>query len=501
VRKNRQGIMIKIGMNQEIFEYDIYSLSKAFLPDEEIKLIYEPALSKANDIIIYFKTEIDGEFFVRVDILYSKNPIFEEEHVMPLEDLVHTKVLQKNALKNALYRALAFETKKELPWGTLTGIRPTKILMKELMKEPIINAQVVTKITQSFIDTYSVSENKAKLGVEIAVRERDILQTIDLEKGYSLYIGIPFCPTTCLYCSFTSYPIIRYKEKVEKYLEACEKEMQFVAKTYKNRNLNSVYIGGGTPTTLTASQLEWLLKRIMELFDMSSCKEFTVEAGRADSITKEKLEVIKRYGVTRISINPQTMRNETLKLIGRNHTVEEVKQVFHLAREMGFTNINMDLIVGLPGETDEDVLYTMNEVTKLDPDSVTVHSLAIKRASALHQLIQEKGIKVMHNSEATMEITEKAARKMQMMPYYLYRQKNMAGNFENVGYAKAGKFGIYNILIMEEVQSIVAIGAGTVSKIVFPNGRIERCDCVKDVDLYIERIEEMIQRKADMFIN
>ncbi len=493
--------MIKIGMNQEIFEYDIYSLSKAFLPDEEIKLIYEPALSKANDIIIYFKTEIDGEFFVRVDILYSKNPIFEEEHVMPLEDLVHTKVLQKNALKNALYRALAFETKKELPWGTLTGIRPTKILMKELMKEPIINAQVVTKITQSFIDTYSVSENKAKLGVEIAVRERDILQTIDLEKGYSLYIGIPFCPTTCLYCSFTSYPIIRYKEKVEKYLEACEKEMQFVAKTYKNRNLNSVYIGGGTPTTLTASQLEWLLKRIMELFDMSSCKEFTVEAGRADSITKEKLEVIKRYGVTRISINPQTMRNETLKLIGRNHTVEEVKQVFHLAREMGFTNINMDLIVGLPGETDEDVLYTMNEVTKLDPDSVTVHSLAIKRASALHQLIQEKGIKVMHNSEATMEITEKAARKMQMMPYYLYRQKNMAGNFENVGYAKAGKFGIYNILIMEEVQSIVAIGAGTVSKIVFPNGRIERCDCVKDVDLYIERIEEMIQRKADMFIN
>lgn len=277
-----------------------------------------------------------------------------------------------------------------------------------------------------------------------------------------------------------------------------EKEITFTAEIYKDKVLDTVYIGGGTPTTLSAEELERLLSFLKKTLDFSQVKEFTVEAGRADSITADKLEVLIKYGVTRISVNPQTMKEETLRLIGRQHTVEQVKEAFYLAREKGFTNINMDLILGLPGEDEEDVRRTIEEVKKLNPDSLTVHSLAIKRASRLNQWIEENGIEALHNTDETMKIAENGAREMGMVPYYLYRQKNMSGNFENVGYAREGRFGIYNILIMEEVQTIIALGAGTVTKRVYGNGRIERCDNVKDVGLYIEKIDEMIDRKRKL---
>ena len=223
-----------------------------------------------------------------------------------------------------------------------------------------------------------------------------------------------------------------------------------------------------------------------------------MEAGRADSITKEKLEVLKKHGVGRISVNPQTMKEETLRMIGRRHTVDQVKEAFALAKEVGFENINMDLILGLPDESKEDVEMTMREVEKLSPDSITVHSLAIKRASKLSQWIEENGISCMKNTEETVEIAAESAKNMGMEPYYLYRQKNMSGNFENVGYAREGKFGIYNILIMEELQTIVALGAGSITKRVCGDGRIERCDNVKDVELYITQIDEMIDRKRKL---
>ena len=242
-----------------------------------------------------------------------------------------------------------------------------------------------------------------------------------------------------------------------------------------------------------------LLDKIRGSLDLSHLKEFTVEAGRADSITTEKLEVLRKGGVTRISVNPQTMKQETLDLIGRRHTVEQVKEAFAMARSAGFSNINMDIILGLPGENAQDVRHTMEEIRKLNPDSLTVHSLAIKRASKLSQWIVENGISTLNNTEETMEITAQGAALMGMVPYYLYRQKNMSGNFENVGYAREGKFGIYNILIMEEKQNIVALGAGSISKRLFPGGRIERCENVKEVAQYIERIDEMIERKCVLF--
>jgi oxygen-independent coproporphyrinogen-3 oxidase len=329
------------------------------------------------------------------------------------------------------------------------------------------------------------------------MRERALLTEIHHE-GYSLYIGIPFCPTTCLYCSFTSYPIHAYRSQVDTYLDCLIKEMEFTAECCKDKVLDSVYIGGGTPTTLEPKQLDRLLTRLEELFDLSGVKEFTVEAGRADSITEEKLRVIYAHGVTRISVNPQTMKQETLDIIGRKASVAQVEEAFLLARRVGFDNINMDLILGLPGEMEGDVQRTIDRVVRLAPDSLTVHSLAIKRASRLSRWIQENGVETLRNTDETMDIAAKGAEKLGLVPYYLYRQKNMSGNFENVGYAREGKLGLYNILINEELQTIVALGAGSITKRVYGDGRIERCENVKEVAQYIDRIDEMIERKRQL---
>ena len=291
----------------------------------------------------------------------------------------------------------------------------------------------------------------------------------------------------------------RFGDRVDAYLDSIEKEIDYVAEAFKDKKLNTIYIGGGTPTTLEPDQLERLLSKIENSFNLSFLQEWTVEAGRPDSITREKLKTIKRHPVTRISINPQTMKDETLELIGRRHTVLQVKDAFLLAREEGFDNINMDIIVGLPQETKEDVENTLEEIKKLGPDNLTVHSLAIKRAARLNTQKEEYAGMKSVNSESTMELTQDAAEEMGMKPYYLYRQKNMTGNMENVGYAKPGKEGIYNILIMEEMQTIVALGAGAITKAVYPNGRIERCENVKDIKTYLEKTDDMIERKKRLF--
>lgn len=325
---------------------------------------------------------------------------------------------------------------------------------------------------------------------------RKLLEPLDYERGYSLYVGIPFCPTTCLYCSFTSYPIEKWRGRTGLYLEALFKELEYTARKMEGRPLDTVYFGGGTPTSLPAEDLEALLSRLEQLFDLSRVLEFTVEAGRPDSITPDKLKVLRDHGITRISINPQTMNQKTLDLIGRHHTVEMVKERFYMARELGFDNINMDLIMGLPEENMDDVQRTLEEVRALGPDSLTVHSLAIKRAARLNMFREEYGGLKIQNTPEMIELSAACAREMGMEPYYLYRQKNMAGNFENVGYSLPGKACIYNILIMEEMQTIAACGAGTTTKVVFPSeNRRERCENVKEVEQYISRIDEMIQRK------
>ncbi len=474
--------MIHVYTNRENYQYDLHALLKSFYPEHDVRVYAAEAQEEHQDdekqvIIQLFNDSMN----VILDIDVRK------EYVHTYKN--DTDVIKKEC-KLSIYQDLCDYTGKTLPWGNLTGIRPTKLAMG-MLAEGKEDAEIVAWLKAA----HAVSDEKAQLSLDIARREKAILDRLHYEDGYSLYIGIPFCPTTCLYCSFTSYPIAVWRKRVEEYLQALFQEIDFVAETYKNKILDTVYIGGGTPTTLEAAELDRLLQYVRNQFDFRQMTEFTVEAGRADSITREKLDVLKKRGVTRISVNPQTMKDETLRYIGRQHTVAQVKDAFWLAREAGFDNINMDIILGLPGELESDVQNTIHEICKLNPDSLTVHSLAVKRASKLSQWIEENGIATLRNTDSTMDIAQKGAYALEMKPYYLYRQKNMSGNFENVGYAREGKYGIYNILIMEEKQTIVACGAGSVSKRVYPDGLIKRSENVKDVSQYIERIGEMIERK------
>lgn len=503
--------MIPVWINKPQFEYDIHSLVKAFFPAEEVRVFCteegntERTDGQSVSIRIHFleneiAMEMERERTVKPEDMLGEEGAAYLPDVTAIREMgfcIQTQYAKgtprnevRNVLKQLIYKGLSGYLKKELPWGTLTGIRPTKLPMT-MLEEGKGEEEILDYMKR----TYLISDGKGRLSLDIAKRERKILSALHYKDGYSLYIGIPFCPTTCLYCSFTSYPIAAWRNRTGDYLDALEKEIIYTAGAYEGKILDTVYIGGGTPTTLEPEELERLLQTIHRHFDMKGVQEFTVEAGRADSITREKLQVLKNYGITRISVNPQTMKDETLRFIGRRHTVAQVKEAFALAREEGFDNINMDIILGLPAETEEDVRHTAEEIGKLHPDSLTVHSLAVKRASALSQWIEKNGIQTLRNTDETMEIAAKAAADMGMEPYYLYRQKNMSGNFENVGYARAGKYGIYNILINEEVQTIAALGAGAIMKRVYPDGRIERCDNVKDVEQYIGRIDEMIERK------
>jgi len=488
--------MIHVYTNRENYQYDLHALLKSFYPEHDVRVYNESEQDSQNDngsqVIIRL---LDDRMELTLDIDDRKDAQCQDNGQCASRK-EYTNIYKndtsvtKNDYKLSLYYDLCDYTGKTLPWGNLTGIRPTKLTMG-MLEEGLCDEEIIAQMKKM----HAVSDEKARLSLDISKREKQILNSIHYEDGYSVYIGIPFCPTTCLYCSFTSYPITVWRKRIQAYLQALFKEIDFVAETYHDRILDTIYIGGGTPTTLSADELDMLLQRVHDRFDFQQVKEFTVEAGRADSITREKLDVLKMHGVTRISVNPQTMKDETLRYIGRQHTVAQVIDAFHMAREAGFDNINMDMILGLPGELEADVQHTIDEIKKLNPDSLTVHSLAIKRASKLSQWIEENGIGALRNTDSTMEIAQKGAYALDMKPYYLYRQKNMSGNFENVGYAREGKYGIYNILINEEVQTILALGAGSISKRVYPDGRIERSENVKDVALYIEKIEEMIERK------
>lgn len=477
--------MIGISFNQKEFEYDAYTLVKAFFPKEEVKMFYIQEEQVPDECENRISIEYGEQVVIRLSLggisLEGREDYDQEED----------RKVRKNKLKQVLYKLLSQATGQTLPWGNLTGIRPTKIAMG-LIESGMSNAQAAEYMR----NTYFTSNEKTALAITIANRERELLKDIDYENGYSLYVGIPFCPSICLYCSFSSSPLERWRDQVDAYLDALLKELDFIAEAMKDKVLDTIYIGGGTPTTLEPYQIRRLLSHISEKFPVEQVKEYTVEAGRPDSITREKLQALREFPVTRISVNPQTMNQATLDLIGRKHTVEDTRHAFALARECGFDNINMDLIVGLPREQKEDVQRTLEEVKKLDPDSLTVHSLAVKRAARLNMFkdqYQEMGF---INNQEIMNLAMEYAHDCQMGPYYLYRQKNMCGNLENIGYAKVDKAGIYNILIMEEKQSILAAGAGASTKFVFQNGeRIERAENVKDVANYISRIDEMIERK------
>jgi len=490
-------------MNSKEFEHDVQMLIMAFFPGEELKVIVEEELYK-NDRLTQLPKDEQKYVSFYVSCNMNKNDIISFEvfengksAAYQAEDMKLTdRKLRKDQIKRLVYRVLSNYLKIALPWGTLTGIRPVKMVRQAFEKGALDD-----RLREELKRDYYISDKKIDLSFLVAKTELEALKDVNYKGGYSLYAGIPFCPSRCAYCSFTSYSLSIWEQKVNDYLDKLCEEVDFTVDLLGRGRINTIYVGGGTPTTLSPKQLEKLLSALRGASSQSDISELTVEAGRPDSITADKLKVLKQFGVDRISINPQTMSDDTLNRIGRRHSVFDTVKAFELARSLGFDNINMDIIVGLPGENERDVENTLKRIKELAPDSLTVHSLAIKRAARLNT---HKGLFSAYeskNSAGLMELTGQYAAEMGMLPYYLYRQKNMSGNFENVGYAKKNKIALYNILIMEEMQTIAAVGAGASTKLFIPEeNRIERVENVKDVGVYLDRFEEMLDRKRNAVI-
>ena len=397
----------------------------------------------------------------------------------------------KEEVKRQIYRDLAKETGKSPKWGVLTGIRPVK-LAGEIADRGEDPKEVLMR-------DYLTDETKADLAKEILDYQREVAGKPE-PKSLSLYIGIPFCPTRCLYCSFTSNQV--EPDQMGPYLEALYKEIAFAgaAAADAGYRLETVYFGGGTPTSLSASQLDELLSRVGDAFALGGVREYTVEAGRPDTITRDKLMALQDHDVDRISINPQSMKQETLDLIGRRHTVEDVYRAFELASKAGIEVINTDLIAGLPGEDEEDFARSLDEIIHLGAGNITLHTLAVKRASRLKEMDENFNYRDEELRERMLISAHETLRSKGYQPYYLYRQKHTSGNTENTGFARDGNVGLYNIRIMEEAQSNLALGAGGISKVYFPEeNRLERVANVSNYEIYIDRIDDMIERKRKGF--
>ncbi|MBN7772440.1 coproporphyrinogen dehydrogenase HemZ [Clostridium aminobutyricum] len=399
---------------------------------------------------------------------------------------------EKNVLLRKIYLSLSKLTGKTPTWGIHTGVRPLK-LVGELYKK----FGSMEQVTEHLKDFYLFSDEKIALLRDTYAVQQGILGESDVN-AVGIYIGIPFCPTRCLYCSFTSNQV--GEQLIQAYLDALHIEMEQVGKGMAEKGWipESIYIGGGTPTTITAEQLDKLLKAVHAHFDCSKLREFTVEAGRPDTITREKLEVIKNNGVKRISINPQSMNDQTLELIGRSHNSDEILNAFDLAREVGISSINADIIAGLPDEDLGDFEKTLDAMIGLSAENITIHTLAVKRASKLIDLDSDFHYKQAQIVNQMLDLSKEKLSEHGYIPYYLYRQKHMAGSLENVGYSRPGFEGIYNIRIMEERQTIIALGAGGITKVYYPDeNRLERIPNVSNYEIYVTRLNEMIKRKDD----
>ncbi len=470
-----------IALKGHNFTNEIQTVCQIFLPNDKYYFIDEGN----TQIDLFIKSETSGDSCKAE--LYEKGRLLKANAEI-LSEVNETAV--KRAVKRTAYQVLREYTGLTPPWGNFTGIRPQKIV-HDMRKTGFNDNEIMDLMT----DVFSISQKKAELCFKVANCEKPIIES-NMSNDFSVYIGISFCPTRCDYCSFISYPISFYKNDVEVYMDCLEKEMYALSGFVKGKTLKTIYIGGGTPTVLNESQLDRLLFLVNSLYRKGLNIEFTVESGRPDTITKEKLEIMKKHGVTRISVNPQTTNDNTLEKIGRKCTNDEFLQAFNLAREEGFDNINVDIIVGLPEETVKDVENTINAIKELKPESLTVHTLAVKRASKLKET---QGFKECEKIDDMMETAENGAIALEMHPYYMYRQKNMVGHYENIGYCKKGYECSFNINMMGDCQTVLAFGAGGVTKLYTPSeNRIERAFNVKDVKEYINRIDEMIERKTKL---
>lgn len=466
------------------FRYELEKLIRIFLPFEKIEFFNEKVLSDS-----YAVTEIVCGNAQATLCLFGKEYFEKAEIDKNATDLEKEAELK---LATALFKCFVRATGYKPEWGMITGIRSTK-LFSRLSDELGVNG------AEEYLEnTLKADKKKISLCKETYISEENII-SLSSKNSFSLYISIPFCPTRCSYCSFVSHSVEAAKKLIPQYVEKLCEEIRITAKIARENNLllETVYIGGGTPTSITAEQLSEIMKTVKECFSIEKIREYTVEAGRPDTVTKEKLEVIKKYGATRISINPQTMNDGVLEIIGRKHTSAQTVEAFNLARSVGFNNINTDLIAGLPGDTFESFKDTLNRVALLNPESVTVHSLSMKRSSSMTKSGEIPDIEIGKTASLMVDYAREFLSNSGIVPYYMYRQSKTVGNLENVGYAKRGCECLYNVYIMDETHTILACGASAVTKLREPDGSyIERIFNFKYPYEYLDRFDEMIARKS-----
>lgn len=462
------------------FHFELENLTRLFFPNEKITVIRD--FSEPQPPYIY--TEVSDKITISVNIgSFNKS----ETAVKKLTD-------DDNELVSAqlLYKLLCDFTGLTQPWGILTGVRPVKLLRR--LAEESNEGQAVKKFEKDFF----VSNEKIALSRETEHNERKILE-LSKPESFSLYVGIPFCPSRCSYCSFVMASIERAEKLIEPYTKLLCEEIKQTAEIANKLGLRleTVYFGGGTPTTLSAEQLDTVLGTVNKSFDMSTCREFTVEAGRPDTIDIAKLFALKENKIDRISINPQTVNDEVLKTIGRKHTAQQFFDVFELARKCGFDNINTDLIAGLPTDTPESFKNSLDSIVRLNAECITVHTLCMKRASRLTTEGVTLDLQQARDAREMLAYTQNILGQNEYIPYYMYRQSRMVGNLENVGWSKRGFESLYNVYVMDETHTILACGSGGVTKLKRNNpDYLERIFNFKYPYEYIDRFDELIQRKS-----
>ena len=465
--------------------------------DIELKELGDMLFVKKIDVKVIDKEQMQLEDISNQDVIMlekvgNKVRLRLRKKDICYEDEIEIDFKEKLIYKKLLYNAICQNYDNISPkWGILTGIRPVKIVND--LKKDGANNQAIYQVLR---EKYMISSEKSNLIMGISDIQEEIISRLD--KKISIYISIPFCPSRCNYCSFFSMDINKGKKFVDDYLKNLEIEIRHTLSMpyFKDKKISCIYVGGGTPSSLEYEELRRFFKIISDNFNLSQVDEFTFEAGRVDTLDEEKLRIIYQNKVDRISINPQTMNDATFGKIGRNHNSNNVREVFSLARQIGFDNINMDLIMGLTGESIEDMQYSVGEIIKLDPQSITIHCLAVKRASDINtKKIKTDNLQI---SNLMQEINEKLNSRG-YEPYYLYRQKNMLENGENIGYCKKERYGLYNVAMMDEIQPIVGFGAGSSTKILDEEtNMIRRIPNYKDVILYNNNINEMLKRKEGL---
>ena len=462
------------------FHFELENLTRLFFPNEKITVIRD--FSEPQPPYIY--TEVSDKITISVNIgSFNKSETVVKKLTDDDNELVSAQLL---------YKLLCDFTGLTQPWGILTGVRPVKLLRR--LAEESNEEQAVKKFENDFF----VSNEKIALSRETEHNERKILE-LSKPESFSLYVGIPFCPSRCSYCSFVMASIERAEKLIEPYTKLLCEEIKRTAEIANKLGLRieTVYFGGGTPTTLSAEQLDTVLRTVNKSFDMSTCREFTVEAGRPDTIDIAKLFALKENKVDRISINPQTVNDEVLKTIGRKHTAQQFFDAFELARKCGFDNINTDLIAGLPTDTPESFKNSLDSIVRLNAECITVHTLCMKRASRLTTEGVTLDLQQARDAREMLAYTQNILGQNEYIPYYMYRQSRMVGNLENVGWSKKGFESLYNVYVMDETHTILACGSGGVTKLKRNNpDYLERIFNFKYPYEYIDRFDELIQRKS-----